>query len=230
MGTTIRTLNKQGEVVGLRIIGDAPSWPSLRAWRLFLDPQHPVISTTNVLEKQYERYAYLQEQLALNSVRTGVNLVDPDRTRHILEGSPILRTSKTKFDETGARTTTVRGWSGGHANPDAAKYGKTQIPECWTGERFMYEVSDILMDGKSRWYLQEGDDFGQKNAAEEEQPERYVCVEERYGVPIRVVAERVDDSMKCVTAFPDYSELELDENMRVFSSENDSKGELGPKK
>ena len=81
----------------------------------------------------------------------------------------------------------------------------------------MYEVSDILIDDRSKWYLQVEDDFGKKKNREENPP-RYVCVEERYGVPIRVVAERVDNSLKCVTAFPDYSELQFDETLRVSST------------
>ena len=83
------------------------------------------MTTTNVYERSYQRYVYLQEQLALNSIRTGANLVDAERTRHILHGSPILRATNSKFTEEGAPTTTVCGWSGGHANPAAAQYGKT---------------------------------------------------------------------------------------------------------
>ncbi|MBQ9874329.1 MAG: hypothetical protein IJM30_07685 [Thermoguttaceae bacterium] len=187
------------------------------ALRPLEDQYHPTISTTNVFEGGYERYLYLQEQLALNAERSGSNLVNPKRTRHILRGYPILKTERSRFDD--GWTTVVGGWSGGHANPDAAKYGKTQIPSFWTTDRFMYEVSDILADDSSRWYRQEGDDFGQKQAEASDKPERYVCVEERYGVPIRVVAERVDDSLKCVTAFPDYTSLELDESLRVAPGE-----------
>ena len=62
-----------------------------------------------------------------------------------------------------------------------------------------------------------------ENYEEEEAPERYVCVEERYGVPIRVVAERVGGEMKCVTAFPDYTQIALDENLRVFSQTEEEK-------
>lgn len=69
----------------------------------------------------------------------------------------------------------------------------------------MYEVSDILADSKSRWFLQNSDDETNERAP------RYVCVEERFGVPIRVVAERADDGLKCVTAFPDYSDFSLEE-------------------
>ena len=216
MATTVRTFNEHGKLVAIRMSG-IELRPNRRAWRLFDDLDHPTISTTNVYEQNYQRYVYLQEQLALNSIRTGANLVDAERTRHILEGSPILRAINTKFGEETDSTTTVCGWSGGHANPAAAQYGKTQIPEFWTSDRFMYEVSDILIDDRSKWYLQVEDNLGKKKSKEDDVP-RYVCVEERYGVPIRVVAERVDDSLKCVTAFPDYSELSFDENLRVFSA------------
>ncbi len=211
MATTIRTIDKNGAVLGLRVV-EHDFGASVRGIRLFASPAHPTISTANYCETAPDRYVYLQEQLALNAVRTGTNLVDPERTRHILEGAPILRATNTDFGND-ADSLSVRGWSGGHANPAAAQYGKTQIPEFWTGERFMYEVSDILQDDSSKWYLQENDDFGQKRDVELN--ERYVCVEERYGVPIRVVAERVDDSLKCVTAFPDYSHLRLNEDLRV---------------
>lgn len=213
MPTTIRTINERGQLVGFRVV-DRTLASSLNSWRLFADQMHPVISTTERLVETLARYVYLQEQLALNAVRTGENLVDPERTRHILEGSPILRTTYSQLGD-GEKTTTVLGWSGGHANPDAAQYGKTQIPDFWTEDRFMYEVSDILADDSSRWYLQEGDDFGQRKRAQEDAPPRYVCVEERYGVPIRVVAERVDDELKCVTAFPDYRPWQGDEHLRV---------------
>lgn len=217
MDTTIRTYDKEGKLLSVRTAGHNKRPRGLRNWRLFDAQSHAVISTTNFFEQEYRRYVYLQEQLALNAVRTGANLVDEERTRHILHGSPILRATNAKFDKGDAPTMSVRGWSGGHANPEAAQYGKTQIPDFWTGERFMYEVSDILSDGQAKWYLQEGDDFGQSRGGKEE-PERYVCVEERFGVPIRVVAERVDDSLKCVTAFPDYSALPLDESLRAFST------------
>ncbi len=219
MPTTIRTLNKRGETLGIRTIPDRSLNPKRPLWKLFGSQYHPCVRAVSELERSYQKYVYRQEQLALNAVRTGVNLVDPERTKHILEGSPILRVSRKKFDDQGFPATSVRGWSGGHANPNAAQYGKTQIPDCWTGERFMYEVSDILVSDNSRWYLQETDDSLLKGKpVEEEQPDRYVCVEKRYGVPIRVVAERVDDEMKCVTAFPDYSSWEMDENLRVFTN------------
>lgn len=217
MATTVRVLNDRGEIVDLYVVDHrlSDSSNNLSVWRLKADPLHPSISTTNEMARRYERYAYLQEQLALNAVRTGLNLVDEERTRHILEGAPILRATNTKLGETAGKTTTVRGWSGGHANPLAAQFGKTQIPDFWTEDRFMFEVSDVMKDGAAKWYLQEGDDFGQKNNGSDSVAPRFVCVEERYGVPIRVVAERVDDSFKCVTAFPDYSELKFDETLRV---------------
>ena len=82
----------------------------------------------------------------------------------------------------------------------------------------MYEVSDILGDSNARWFLQEA----AKDDASE-RPQRYVCVEERFGVQIRVVAERVDDEMKCVTAFPDYGTFPLEERRGIVVSadEND---------
>lgn len=210
MATTIRTLDKNGTLVGLRVVDSAFDDPS-REVRRFVSQMHPVISTAKFYEKSPENYFYLQKQLALNAVRTGGNIVDPERTRHILEGSPILRATNSDFGKNDALT--VRGWKGGHANPEAAQYGKTQIPDYWTGERFMYEVSDILRDDTAKWYIQQNDDFGNKTDAELNT--RYVCVEKRYGVPIRVVAERVDDELKCVTAFPDYSHLKLDEELRI---------------
>ena len=219
MTTTVRTWNNRGELVGYRVVSHGLETGSLRVRSVFESQEHPVLSSSNLFEESYRRYVFQQEQLALNESRTGVNLVDPERTRHILEGSPILRTPKAKFGREGETTATVRGWSGGHANPNAAQYGKTQIPDYWTGDRFMYEVSDILVDDSSRWYLQ----VSEKDEKEEEAPERYVCVEERYGVPIRVVAERVGGEMKCVTAFPDYTQIALDENLRVFSQTEEEK-------
>lgn len=179
------------------------------AWDLFDEQYHPILSTTNFFEERRARFEYVREQLELNAVRRGENRVDVERTRHILFGEPIVRTVRASEME-GEATTTVRGWSGGHANPDAAKFGKTQIPDFWTGERFMYEVSDILGDSNSRWFLQ---DSAKDDA--NERPQRYVCVEERFGVPIRVVAERVDDEMKCVTAFPDYGRFPLEERRGI---------------
>lgn len=176
-------------------------------WNLFDKQFHPIISTTDFFEERRARFDYVREQLELNAVRRGTNLVDEERTRHILTGAPITRTVRAP-ETTNETTTSVRGWSGGHANPDAAKFGKTQIPDFWTGERFMYEVSDILADSNSRWFLQ---DSGETR----ERAPRYVCVEERFGVPIRVVAERVDDGLKCVTAFPDYGTFQLEERNGV---------------
>lgn len=180
-------------------------------WDFFGEQNHSVLSTNNVFEEHWERYEYIREQLELNATRIGANLVDPERTRHILEGAPLFKsfnktvcaTSAKPENANAAPSASVRGWAGGHANPDAAKFGKTQIPEFWTGERFMYEVSDILSDANARWFRQENDESARVDGAEE--TPRFVCVEERFGVPIRVVAERVDDEMKCVTAFPDYN-------------------------
>ncbi len=181
-------------------------------WELREEQSHSALSTSNVFEERWERYEYIREQLELNATRRGANLVDSERTRHILEGSPLFKSfnetvcatsAKSENAET-APSASVRGWAGGHANPDAAKFGKTQIPEFWTGERFMYEVSDILSDANARWFRQESGELANGGDDAEETP-RFVCVEERFGVPIRVVAEQVDDEMKCVTAFPDYT-------------------------
>lgn len=176
-------------------------------WNLFDKQFHPIISTIDFWEERRARFDYVREQLELNAVRRGTNLVDEERTRHILTGAPITRTVRAP-ETTSETTASVRGWSGGHANPDAAKFGKTQIPDFWTGERFMYEVSDILADSNSRWFLQDSDETS-------ERAPRYVCVEERFGVPIRVVAERVDDGLKCVTAFPDYGRFPLEERRDI---------------
>lgn len=189
------------------------------SWNFFDEQFHPILSTTDFFEERRARFEYVREQLELNAVRRGENRVDLERTRHILFGEPITRTVRASEMEA-ATTTTVRGWSGGHANPDAAKFGKTQIPDFWTGERFMYEVSDILADSNSRWFLQEAAKDGAN-----ERPQRYVCVEERFGVPIRVVAERVDDEMKCVTAFPDYGRFPLEERRGIVVA-SDEKGFL----
>lgn len=200
MSTTTRVLDSAGRVVHIYVTDRAP-WRGSGAYCSKPVKHAPTISVTGAYSRQYERYAYLKEQLELNDVRTGVNLVDADRTRHILEGEPVVRTvESTLFDEP-VIATSVSGWSGGHANPDAAKYGKTQIPEFWTNDRFMFEVSDVLADPDARWTRQED---GRYFRTDEGAPERYVCVEERYGVPIRVVADRVDDEFRCVTAFPDY--------------------------
>ncbi len=181
-------------------------------WNFFDEQNHPILSTTDFFEERRARFEYVREQLELNAVRRGENRVDLERTRHILFGEPITRTVRASKTE-GGTTTSVRGWSGGHANPDAAKFGKTQIPNFWTGERFMYEVSDILGDSNSRWFLQE---TAKDDATD--RPQRYVCVEERFGVPIRVVVERVDDEMKCVTAFPDYGSFPLAERRGIVVS------------
>jgi len=212
LATTIRNWSKQGVLLETRIY-DEGKVIRQQGWNLLESQYHPVVSTSNPFIEaceEYKRYLYLQEQLDLNGKRCGANLVDEERTRHILEGEPVVRTVHgRRFDEESTPYSTVRGWSGGHANPDAAKYGKTQIPEFWTGDRFMYEVSDILSDANSRWRLQVSADEDQG----EEKHERYVCVEERYGVPIRVVVERADDGLKCVTAFPDYGAFPLDDRM-----------------
>lgn len=183
-------------------------------WNFFGEQFHPTISTSDIWEARRARLDYVREQLELNAVRRGTNLVDEERTRHILFGSPISRTVRAS-ESTDETTTSVRGWSGGHANPDAAKFGKTQIPDFWTGERFMYEVSDILADSNSRWFLQEADD------ETNEKTPRWVCVEERFGVPIRVVAERAADGLKCVTAFPDYRRFPLEERRGICIDNGD---------
>ncbi|MDO5567099.1 MAG: hypothetical protein Q4G59_10625 [Planctomycetia bacterium] len=135
-------------------------------------------------------YEYVQEQLKLNEVRTGLNLVSPERTEHILHGDPKLKTVVAP-SEGGLVVQTVQDWSGGHSNPQAAQqYKKTQKPFFWTDERFMYEISDILISPETNWTPQ-GDGS------------RYVCVEERSGVPIKLVAEIPDDGqISCVTAYP----------------------------
>ncbi|MDO5309169.1 MAG: hypothetical protein Q4G03_06715 [Planctomycetia bacterium] len=174
-----------------------------------LDQYHPTITVRDLLQTQYARYAYRQEQLALNQPRSGFNLVDPETTRHILQGEPIYRIIRAESpDQEDVVTTTVKGWAGGHANPNAKRYGKSQIPDFWTGERFMYEVSDILLDANSKWIRQETTNNEQNPT---DAPERYVCTEKRYGVPIRVVAEKVDGQMVCVTAFPDYKKFPIDD-------------------
>ena len=208
MTTTIRTLDKEGNVTGVRVVPDSPWNVAGGGIQFFLDQYHPTISTTNEFERRYEEYRFKLEQLALNDTRAGFNLVDPETTRHILEGEPITRVVRTKSPtgEGYERTTTVSGWSGGHGNPNAAKFGKTQIPEYWTGERFMYEVSDVLVDSATKWFRQ---DASPTFSPEDDAPERYVCVEKRYGVPIRIVADRIDNEFRCVTAFPDYGDFSL---------------------
>ena len=54
----------------------------------------------------------------------------------------------------------------------------------------MYEVSDVLTDAKTRWRPQLQDASVRSDSSDST---RYVCVEERFGVPIRVVAEMTDD-------------------------------------
>ena len=191
------------------------STEGLFGWEFFDEQFHPIISTTDFFQERRARFEYVREQLELNAVWRGENLVDPERTRHILFGEPITRTVRAS-EKSGEKTTSVRGWSGGHANPDAVKFGKTQIPDFWTGERFMYEVSDILADSNSRWFRQEA-------AAENDaKAPRFVCVEERFGVPIRVVAERDEDGLKCVTAFPDYGGAPLEERRGIVVSTDET--------
>ena len=200
MGTTARVLDSEGRVLCIRVSDGSP-WRETGNYRYIDRPMQLAISVAGDFTREYERYSYLREQLELNDVRTGFNLVDAERTRHILEGDPIAQSIQTTLFDAPVMTTTVSGWSGGHANPEAAKFGKTQIPEFWTTDRFMYEVSDVLSDPKTRWRRQEDSSYFHADASG---VERYVCVEERYGVPIRVVADRVDDAFRCVTAFPDY--------------------------
>ena len=218
MSTTIRTLNERGETVGLRIVPDSPWYVSREKIRLYDDLYHPAISTTNEFIERYERYRYVHEQLALNAERSGYNLVDPETTRHILEGTPIIRVERHEDGCEDEVATTITGWSGGHGNPDAAKYGKTQIPDFWTGERFMFEVSDVLADNNTRWFRQ---DASPTFMPDEDAPERFVCVEKRYGVPIRIVADLVDDRLKCITAFPDYGDFPVEQRDGVQG--NDAK-------
>ncbi|MDD3585812.1 MAG: hypothetical protein PHQ75_01405 [Thermoguttaceae bacterium] len=142
-------------------------------------------------------FQYVQEQLKLNEVRTGFNLVSPERTEHILRGDPKLKTVVLP-SENGLVVQTVQEWSGGHSNPQAAQqYKKTQKPFFWTDERFMYEISDILVSPETNWTPQ-GDGL------------RYVCVEERSGVPIKLVAEIPDKGqISCITAYPAQSVLRI---------------------
>lgn len=207
MSTTTRVLDSAGRLVCI-YVSDSRPWRESRAGYRYVERGYgPTISVTGDYFRAYEYYSYVREQLELNDVRTGVNLVDSERTRHILEGEPVVqRVESTLFNEP-VVTTSVSGWSGGHANPDAVKYGKTQIPEFWTSDRFMFEVSDVLADANTRWRRQPDSTFFHTG---EGSPERYVCVEERYGVPIRVVADRVDNAFRCVTAFPDYAASEYD--------------------
>ena len=217
MSTTIRALNAFGETVGLRIVPDSPWFVSREKIKLYDDLYHPIISTANELVERYERYRYVHEQLALNAERSGYNLVDPETTRHILEGTPIIRVQRNEDGAEEEPATTITGWSGGHGNPNAAKYGKTQIPDFWTGERFMYEVSDVLADDSTRWFRQEA---SPTFIPDDDAPARFVCVEERYGVPIRIVADLVDDHLKCITAFPDYGDFPIDQRAGVQGNDN----------
>ena len=229
MATTIRTRNARGEIVGVKILQGPPKKRDLWNYVGFDDPYHPVLSTVNTLEKLYDEYRFVHEQLALNETRAGFNLVDPETTRHILEGVPITRIVRAK-SPTGKgyeKTTTISGWSGGHGNPEAAKFGKTQIPSYWTNERFMFEVSDVLASDSTRWFKQ---DSSPTFISKDDSVERYVCVEERYGVPIRVVADKVEDGFRCVTAFPDYSDFPIDQRSGVVKSEkNDAADERSRK-
>ena len=201
MATTARFLDAQGRLRGISVIGDAARRDDYARYCILADAPMLTLSVTGSFLREYERYSYVREQIELNDVRTGVNLVDPERTRHILEGEPVAQSVQTTLFDAPVTATSVSGWSGGHANPEAAKYGKTQIPEFWTTDRFMFEVSDVLADPSTQWRRQEDSSSFHVSAAGEG---RYVCVEERYGVPIRVVAERVEDGLRCVTAFPDY--------------------------
>ena len=201
MGTTARVLDSKGRVLCIRVSDGSP-WRESGSDYRYVERSTPyATSVAGYYSRAYERYSYVREQLELNDVRTGVNLVDAERTRHILEGEPISQSVQATLFDAPVVTTSVSGWSGGHANPEAAKFGKTQIPEFWTTDRFMFEVSDVLSDPNTRWRRQEESPYFRADASG---AERYVCVEERFGVPIRVVADRVDDSFRCVTAFPDY--------------------------
>ena len=206
MGTTARVLDSKGRVLCIRVSDGSP-WRGTGAdYRYVETSPRFAISVAGYYARAYERYSYVREQLELNDVRTGVNLVDEERTRHILQGEPIAQSVQTTLFDAPVMATSVSGWSGGHANPEAAKFGKTQIPEFWTTDRFMFEVSDVLADPKTQWRRQEAPSYFRADATGSE---RYVCVEERYGVPIRVVADRVDEGFRCVTAFPDYGSADL---------------------
>jgi hypothetical protein len=201
MGTTARVMDSKGRVLCIRVSDGSPWLDGGTGYRFIVGAQTQTLSVAGYYTRAYERYSYVREQLELNEVRTGVNLVDEERTKHILEGEPIAQSVQATLFDAPVMTTSVSGWSGGHANPEAAKFGKTQIPEFWTTDRFMFEVSDVLVDPNTQWRRQEDASYFHASASGEG---RYVCVEERYGVPIRVVADRVDDGFRCVTAFPDY--------------------------
>ncbi|MGI6401843.1 MAG: hypothetical protein ACOX0A_07025 [Thermoguttaceae bacterium] len=200
MGSIIRVLDSKGKLASIHVVERRPWREPIGKYRV-QRATRASISVASSLSQRYARYSYLREQLALNAERTGVNLVDSERTRHILEGEPVVRAVESTLFNEPVIATTVSGWSGGHANPDAAKFGKTQIPAFWTNDRFMFEVSDVLADPNAQWRRQE--DPG-PISADGTAPDRYYCVEERYGVPIRVVADLVDNELRCVTAFPDY--------------------------
>ena len=201
MTTFSRRIDRYGRVTAMTVT-NWDCYRNPRKMKKFADQRHAVITVTSAYGRAFKYYSYVQEQRDLNSVRTGFNLVDEERTRHILEGKPLVGSVRCKFQNDDQPLSVVCGWEGGHANPDAVKFGKTQIPDFWTNDRFMYEVSDVLTDAKTRWSPQVQDASVRSESSDST---RYVCVEERYGVPIRVVAEMTDDGFRCVTAFPDYS-------------------------
>jgi hypothetical protein len=63
-----------------------------------------------------------------------VNLANPARTKHILEGD--------------------RPGSGGHMWPGSP--GKSVFPEDWSGEKIMHEASDVATDPSLTWKQQSG--------------------------------------------------------------------------
>ena len=80
----------------------------------------------------------------------------------------------------------------------------------------MFEVSDVLADNNTRWFRQEA---SPTFIPDDDAPARFVCVEERYGVPIRIVADLVDDHLKCITAFPDYGDFPIEQRDGVQGNE-----------
>jgi hypothetical protein len=117
-----------------------------------------------------------------NAAREGnyVNLANPERTAHILEGEP-------KPDGS---------WSGGHAWPGAP--GKTPFPRGWSDARIMHEVSDVATDPKLQWVQQSGAKgamFTRRGL-----PAVYTVTGERGGIPIKVVLEPAGRGI--VTAHP----------------------------
>lgn len=104
-----------------------------------------------------------------------VNLVNPQRTIHILDG-----------DATG----------GGHLFP--GKPGKTSFPENWTGEKIMHEVSDVATDPALEWVQQTGKAGSLYTKAGD--PARFYVVGERAGVKIKVVIEPAGEGI--ITAHP----------------------------